>query len=562
MLTQKKHLTLVSKELLENHNVDDLDGWFKNIEVSIFSKFDDVIWRFEGAEAYRKEYLTIDWNKKLENGKLLQDYPSLFQSIKRCVFLMQTTLEVGIAKKPLTQTNAILYFRILVNWMLGKGIARFDLLTKEDVSEYKNFVFSKKNKKGESLKEKKEYFSPIRYLITYKDYLNDKIVLNLSELNLENAIKIKQETVKTKAIPNETVEKVLENILPIIVKIYDSNLSLKDLFDNKLFNSNRFATLCNHINAMCFFVLALYTGMRVSELISLKKGSVKIEDGMILIQGKLFKTVKDRRGRLEAWACGLNNENNYAYKAIQILEKLTPKDYENLFFKYWDNKFINVHTSTINPSLKYLLQYFNIDWNITTHQFRRTFAKLIGTTDKTNLLALQQHFKHASISMTSYYVGEDLELIEMISEEKKIEIAIGLNQILASNNLAGKLGEKIAKTNMKFRGVAGEKLRKDYIDSLINNSDLIVVPHEYGFCIYQPEQARCKGEQKNIGLNTCVKCNNFTVSNKHKVFWLNRIEQYEEFKEQITELPNQSATIEELIYNINEAKQIIKLIKD
>lgn len=88
----------------------------------------------------------------------------------------------------------------------------------------------------------------------------------------------------------------------------------------------------------------------------------------------------------------------------------------------------------------------------------------------------------------------------------------------------------------------------------------MVVPHEYGFCIYQPEQAKCKGENKNIGLNTCTKCNNLAVSEKHKVFWMNRLEQYELFKEQLNSFPKQKDTIEELNYEIRNAISILREI--
>lgn len=66
----------------------------------------------------------------------------------------------------------------------------------------------------------------------------------------------------------------------------------------------------------------------------------------------------------------------------------------------------------------------------------------MGITDKTCLVALKEHFKHAILAMTDYYVGKNYEIIEMINEEKQREIADGLDEILSSENLAGKLGEK------------------------------------------------------------------------------------------------------------------------
>lgn len=212
----------------------------------------------------------------------------------------------------------------------------------------------------------------------------------------------------------------------------------------------------------------------------------------------------------------------------------------------------------MNLQLKELMDFCEVNWNITTHQLRRTFARLIGITDKTCLVALKEHFKHASLAMTDYYVGTNLELIGIIDEERQQELTEGLESILSSEKMAGKLGEKISKINLKFRG--NVEKRKEYINEILNNSDLIVVPHEYGFCIYQPEQAKCKGENKNIGLNTCTKCNNFTVSEKQKVFWLNRVQQYEKFKETIQFIPGQDGTIEELDFEIEQAKNILDKI--
>ncbi len=295
-------------------------------------------------------------------------------------------------------------------------------------------------------------------------------------------------------------------------------------------------------------------------MLSLKKNAYEIDESQVVIlKSTLFKIVDQNEGRPEKWGCGINNENNYALKAIKILSQLTPDSYDNLFFNYPNKNLKGIKEYQINNFLNELMEFCEVDWKITTHQLRKTFAKLIGITDKTCLLVLKEHFKHASLAMTDYYVGTNYELIGMINEEKQQEISEGLESILSSDKLAGKLGEKISKINLKFRGDI--EARKNYIEEILNNSDLVVVPHEYGFCVYQPEQAKCQGETKNIGLNTCTKCNNFAVSEKHKVFWINRVEQYEHFYEKINNMPNQEVTREELKFEIKEAKTIITKIQ-
>lgn len=55
------------------------------------------------------------------------------------------------------------------------------------------------------------------------------------------------------------------------------------------------------------------------------------------------------------------------------------------------------------------------------------------------------------------------------------------------------------------------------------------------------------------------KCNNFTVS-ENKKYLLNRVQQYEKFKETIQFIPGQDGTIEELDFEIEQAKNILDKI--
>ena len=58
-------------------------------------------------------------------------------------------------------------------------------------------------------------------------------------------------------------------------------------------------------------------------------------------------------------------------------------------------------------------------FHIHPHMFHRTFARHVVRYDTTNLLALKEHFKHISLSMTDYYVGSDLELWTLMMEEEE-----------------------------------------------------------------------------------------------------------------------------------------------
>lgn len=63
----------------------------------------------------------------------------------------------------------------------------------------------------------------------------------------------------------------------------------------------------------------------------------------------------------------------------------------------------------------------NINWNLTPHQFRRTFANHAVHSELGDLRALRDHFKHWSLSMTALYAANpdlDRELFEEVLRER------------------------------------------------------------------------------------------------------------------------------------------------
>ncbi len=82
--------------------------------------------------------------------------------------------------------------------------------------------------------------------------------------------------------------------------------------------------------------------------------------------------------------------------------------------------------------------------------------------------------------MTDRYVGRDLELLDLIATEKQEELGHALDELLGTDCLAGKLGEQIVTRNQRFRGRAGEQVRREYVKMVLEETDLVILPHEYG----------------------------------------------------------------------------------
>jgi hypothetical protein len=125
-----------------------------------------------------------------------------------------------------------------------------------------------------------------------------------------------------------------------------------------------------------------------------------------------------------------------------------------------------------------------------------------------------------------HYVGSDFELRELIDEQGRADTATALEEMLTSDGLAGRLGERIMARGITFRGRAGARVRKDYIKFVMEETDLRVHACDYGWCVFQPETARCQGQlapnDASRSPAVCLSCANMVVDERHVPFWRDR----------------------------------------
>lgn len=200
-------------------------------------------------------------------------------------------------------------------------------------------------------------------------------------------------------------------------------------------------------------------------------------------------------------------------------------------------------------------------WRFSCHQFRKTFARFVALGDKTGLLALKQHFKHVSIAMTDRYVGRDLELLDLVETEKQHQLGQALDDLIGADCLAGKLGEQIVARNKRFRGRAGEEVRRDYVKMVLEETDLVILPHEYGYCVYRAELARCGGTWARVGLSTCIACTNFAVAPAHTPFWERRRDDGRRLLAELETLPGRGTAVIAIGEMVQEAEAVLARIQ-
>ena len=296
-----------------------------------------------------------------------------------------------------------------------------------------------------------------------------------------------------------------------------------------------------HLVEACFIVIAGFVGMRVSEILSMKVGAIErrsiaatgVEQAYVV--ARLFKTVDDPAGRLERWIAP-----SPVMRAVKLLERLSEplrkasgRDELFLVKNTQYGEIVPVTQMHIGCRINAFADYVGVPfhdgrrWQLSTHQFRKTFARFIARRDRSQLLGLAEHFKHASVAMTAKgYVGSDFDLHQLVDHESRAETAAALDRLLTSDRLAGRMGEKIAAGNARFRGRAGEQVRRDYIEFVLKETDLRIHACEYGWCVFQPETARCGGEvapdEAGRSPAVCLTCANMVVEERHAPYWRDR----------------------------------------
>jgi len=268
-------------------------------------------------------------------------------------------------------------------------------------------------------------------------------------------------------------------------------------------------TATSRLADACFVLIAGFVGMRVSEILSMQVGAIELhpigETGVAqaYIVARLFKTTDEPEGRVERWLAPAP-----VVQAVECLERIhaplrAASGHRELFLAKSGmlGKVTMATNSRVAERLNVFAAHVGVpyhegrQWRFSPHQFRKTFARFVARGDRSHLLALSDHFKHVSLAMTSRgYVGTDFELHELVDREGRIETAIALDHLLASDRLGGRMGERIAARNHAFRGRAGEQVRRDYVDFVLAETDLRIRGCDYGWCVFRAEVALCGGK--------------------------------------------------------------------
>jgi integrase len=338
-----------------------------------------------------------------------------------------------------------------------------------------------------------------------------------------------------------------------------------------------------YLQTACFVLIAFATGMRLSELLSLRAGCCKTETkpgqpDLVWLRSRVFKMQGVPDGRKATWLGG-----PLCAKAVHVLQQLGRSVRQKARVSYlWlpipaNYRRYATRAPLSGPSILQRLRRFMAVLGLKDsggrpphlhpHMFRRSFARYVVRYDTTNLLALKEHFKHLSLTMTDYYIGNDLELWMLMQEETEKVSFESFDKALRADQLAGPGGARLKKKIDKaiaegrlekdFRGEAGDHLRKKMIRDLVEAGQRIYPCAASNYCWFRSESALCTEGNRPI-LKHCNPgaCLNSIITSEHKPHW----EKVQRDCEELMELKPQAEPYQKALRDIHVVSS--KILRD
>lgn len=185
------------------------------------------------------------------------------------------------------------------------------------------------------------------------------------------------------------------------------------------------------------------------------------------------------------------------------------------------------------------------------HMARKTYARFVVMRDKSALESLAYHYGHTHSAITDgAYVGVDISLARLLREEDRADLAEALMDLLSSGTLGGKAGKNVMNlTRQDLSGKSffrGKRSLRAIVDKMIDDG-VRLAPCDWGYCVYSKATSACGGDDTGPNRlrrapDVCATCSNFSVTDKHKSYWNERLQRDDEFLRR-PDLPDQTKQV-------------------
>lgn len=296
------------------------------------------------------------------------------------------------------------------------------------------------------------------------------------------------------------------------------------------------------IRTACYILIASTSGCRNHELANIQSGAhhKTVED-----DGETYHWMRSRSEKTYAGDCDWMIPS-LSVRAIRLLERwavpyqnlitremisrsrINPLDPEiveakkhqhSLFLGSSPSKGHEARTLSIgswNKKLKEFSNNLNLNWNISSHQFRKKFANYSAHSKFGDLRYLKEHFKHWSMDMSTSYAiddmwGEhfDLDLLaEIESELSEIKQSV-VTKLIADPNLSGGYGRSLKAWQRDPQNLAIFKDRTTMVKSIAESTAIRSNGHSW--CT--ADDNACVGN--TLERSRCMSCAHGVIGEDH-----------------------------------------------
>ena len=275
-----------------------------------------------------------------------------------------------------------------INILSSAILSNFNSITLKEYIERYYIPFQKNTKKEKNFKD---LLGKLNIILSYE--LVDKNITDITENDILNFFNLLKNDRDIKQATQNRYRTCLNHIFNTAIKDKVVNYNpvkytkkFKEVSRDRALNSSEIKALLqacsNSRNQELYYIVlvALYTGMRYSNIVNMKKSNIK---------GNVYQLdgceTKSGKGQLIYLHQDLMNELN---KHMQAYNR--------------DNIFI---TKRVKRSFKTALKKAGIE-NFRFHDLRRTFATFL-LYNNTNIKTIQNMLGHSSIMMTERYLAND-----------------------------------------------------------------------------------------------------------------------------------------------------------
>lgn len=178
-------------------------------------------------------------------------------------------------------------------------------------------------------------------------------------------------------------------LLPKTIPFYSIQQFLFVLYEKKKQASSKYQLQCS-IRDIAVIELLFATGMRISELCSLKPSDIDLKNKTVLIYGK---GAKERM---------LQIENPEVISALILYQQTFKEDIDSCGYFFVNKLRLKLSDQSVRFMINHYAKLAGIEQHITPHMFRHSFATLLLEQD-VDIRYIQRMLGHSSISTTEIY---------------------------------------------------------------------------------------------------------------------------------------------------------------